>query len=450
MARSKPSEARATDWPATVGRGTVRSRATAAATVAVGLGFFVAALALQLLLHRSLITHVDDVADVQISDVAALARQGTLPAQLANAGDDGSVVHVVDDAGRLLAVSAGSSRAVPRMPPDGSDVESRSIDGRRVSAQRVATSKGRRVIYVSTSLEPVEEAMTRLRRALLVVGPLLLLFVGFTTWLVVGRALRPVELIRTRVARINDRSLHERVPVGNADDEISRLAATMNEMLGRIESGVERQRRFVGDASHELQTPLASLRADLEVAVAHPTVTDWNTTGADLLATSASMERLVRDLLYLARSDEGAPAPATPVDLDVVVLEEVAALRVRGRVTVDSGGVSGAAVLGRRDDLARVVRNLLDNADRYAATRVRVSLGVEDDHVVLTVGDDGPGIPPSERGRVFERFTRLDDARARVTGGSGLGLAIAFEVVEAHGGTIEAVDGAVVVRLPAT
>ena len=431
-----------------VGRRTVRSRATAAATIAVGLGFLVAALALQVLLHRSLITHVDDVADVQLSDVAALARQGTLPPQLANAGDDGSVVHVVDGGGRLLAVSAGSARGVPPLVPDGSDVESRSIAGRRVSAQRIATTSGRRTIYVSTSLEPVEEAMARLRRSLVVVGPLLLLFVGLTTWLVVGRALRPVELIRTRVARINDRSLHERVPVGEGDDEISRLATTMNDMLGRIESGVERQRRFVGDASHELQTPLASLRADLEVAVAHPGVTDWTRTGVDLLATSAAMERLVRDLLFLARSDEGTPAPATPVDLDVVVLEEIAALRVRGRVPVDSTDVSGAAVLGRRDDLGRVVRNLLDNADRYAATTVRVSLRSEGDQVLLVVADDGPGIPMSERDRVFERFTRLDDARARATGGSGLGLAIAHEVVEAHGGTIEATDGAIVVRLP--
>jgi signal transduction histidine kinase len=400
----------------------------------------VAAVALQILLHRSLLTHVDDVADVQIADVAALARQGTLPAQLANAGDDGSVVHVVDAAGNVIAASIGSSSAAPGFRPGGAGVESRTVGHRRISAQRV----GRRIVYVSTSLDPVTEAMTRLRRALLVVGPLLLLFVGTTTWLVLGRALRPVEAIRARVARISARSLGERVPVPPTDDEIGRLAATMNEMLGRIESGVERQRRFVGDASHELQTPLASLRADLEVALAHPEVSDWPAIGGDLLATSAAMEQLVQDLLYLARAEEGAPVPMTPVDLDDIVLEEVAALRVRGRVPIDTHGVSATAVVGRRNDLARVVRNLLDNADRHATSAVVVHLN----DGVLIVADDGPGIPVADRERVFERFTRLDDARARATGGTGLGLAIARQVVEAHGGTIEAADEGLVVRLP--
>jgi signal transduction histidine kinase len=429
------------------GRWSVRTRTTAAATVVLAIGFVVAGVGLQVLLHRSLITHVDDIADVQLADVTALARQGTLPRELANAGDDGSVVHVVDDRGTVVASSAGSSRAAPGFRPTGTDPEARTLDGRRVSARRVSTPAGPRTIYVSTKLDPVDEAMARLQHALYLVGPLLLVFVGLTTWLVLGRALRPVEAIRARVAGISDRSLGERVPV-TSTDELGRLATTMNDMLGRIETGVDRQRRFVGDASHELQTPIASLRADLEVALGHPTTTDWPAIGADLLATSAEMERLVRDLLFIARADEGTAAPTTPVDLDDVVLEEAAALRVRGRVPIDASHVSGAAVLGRRDDLGRVVRNLLDNADRHASTGVTLSLTTDADDVVLLVADDGPGIPPADRERVFERFTRLDEARARATGGTGLGLPIARQIVLAHGGTIVATDAGLVVRLP--
>jgi signal transduction histidine kinase len=349
----------------------------------------------------------------------------------------------------VVAASTGSSRVAPAFRATGADVVARTLDGRRVSARRVTTPLGPRTIYVSTKLDPVDEAMARLQHALYLVGPLLLVFVGLTTWLVLGRALRPVEAIRARVAGISDLSLGERVPV-TSTDELGRLATTMNDMLGRIEAGVERQRRFVGDASHELQTPIASLRTDLEVALGHPTATDWPAIGAELLSTSAAMERLVRDLLFIARADEGSPPPSTPVDLDDVVLEEAAALRVRGRVPVDTSRVSGAAVLGRRDDLVRVVRNLLDNADRHAATRVSLSLATDGEDAVLLVADDGPGIPVADRERVFERFTRLDEARARATGGTGLGLPIARQIVVAHGGTIHATDEGLEVRLPSS
>ncbi|MCU1378876.1 MAG: Signal transduction histidine kinase [Acidimicrobiales bacterium] len=424
---------------------TVRARTTVAATVLVGVAVAVASLALVVTLHRSLVTHVDDVADVQAADVAGLAAQGSLPRALTRANDDGTTTQVVDAGGRVVAATADLDE---RLPIAGFLRGARTIGKQRVVAQPARTPTGPVTIYVATSLEPVDEAISRLGRGLALGGPLLVLFVGLTTWVVVGRALRPVELIRAQVAEISDRSLGRRVPVPTANDEIRRLATTMNTMLDRVETGVGRQRRFVADASHELQTPLASFRTDLEVALAHPAATDWPTTGGDLLATSAAMERLVRDLLFLARADDAAVAPVSPVDLDDVVLEEVHALRARGRVPVEAAKVSGAAVLGRRDDLARVVRNLLDNADRYASSCIALSLTTEGEDVVLTVTDDGPGIPAADRERVFERFTRLDDARARATGGSGLGLAIARQVVTAHGGTIEATDDGLVVRLP--
>jgi signal transduction histidine kinase len=212
----------------------------------------------------------------------------------------------------------------------------------------------------------------------------------------------------------------------------------MNTMLERLQRAVERQRRFVADASHELRTPLAATRTDLEVVLAHPDRTDFKETATDLLAANGRMESLVRDLLFLARVDGGAAnRPAAPVDLDDVVLTEAA-----GREGVDTGRVSAASVHGRRDDLARAVRNLLDNAERYASSLVTVSLTGEDGRVRLVVTDDGPGIPAADRERIFERFTRLDDARGRDSGGTGLGLAIVKEIVAEHGGTIVVEDAA--------
>ncbi|HEY3238615.1 MAG TPA: HAMP domain-containing sensor histidine kinase, partial [Acidimicrobiia bacterium] len=218
----------------------------------------------------------------------------------------------------------------------------------------------------------------------------------------------------------------------------------------------ERQRRFVGDASHELQSPLAALRADLEVALAagDGQAGEWDQVARRLLGDVERQEALVQDLLFLARADEDrADRRRALVDLDDVVLTEVDRLRLRAPVTVDTSAVSGAPVRGHWEDLARVVRNLLENAVCYARTQVTVRLGVEEGWAVLTVDDDGPGVPPDERDRVFERFARLDTARSRQLGGTGLGLAIAREVVVDHHGTIAVDDwrgGArLVVRLPA-
>jgi signal transduction histidine kinase len=424
---------------------TVRARTTIAATVIVGVAVVVGAVSLVVLLRRSLIESIDEIAELRAEDVAALARQGDLPETLAiTDDDDGTVVQVVDAGGAVIAATPGFDD----LPIEDDEAPF------RVTAERADTPDGPVTIYVATSLEPVDETVAIVRGTLLVGAPILIGLVAVTAWVVVGRALRPVDAIRAEVADISDRSLDRRVPVPATDDEVSRLAGTMNAMLDRLESAAERQRRFVADASHELQTPLASARTDLEVALAHPDRTSWPETAADLLAANRRMERLVRDLLFLAHSDDGAPHPApVALDLDVIVLEEVARHRTGGRVPVDTSRVSAAAVRGRREELARAVRNLLDNADRHARTAVTVELAGDDDGVMLAVADDGPGIPPDERERVFERFTRLDDARARATGGTGLGLAIAREIVESHGGRVTIDDTAtgarLVVRLPA-
>ncbi|MFF0371666.1 sensor histidine kinase [Micromonospora sp. NPDC005087] len=429
----------------------MRARTTVAATIVVGVALVVTAVGLVVFLRRSLVERVDDMARVRAHDVATLARQGTLPTELAVEGDDGSIAQVVDGAGRVVAATAGLRRdqSLARFGSPVAGPEVRSVDGLpfgeagsyRVIALSTATPEGPVTVYVAASLSPVDDVVDVLQGALATGAPLLLALVAVTTWTVAGRTLRPVDAIRAEVADISERSLDRRVSVPTTDDEISRLAGTMNMMLDRLDAAAERQRRFVADASHELQTPLAAARTDLEVALAHPDGTNWNDTAADLLAANRRMERLVRDLLFLARADAGTPRAATrPVDLDDIVLAEAARIRGGGHLRVDTGAVSAAAVDGRRDDLTRAVRNLFDNAEHYASSSVSVELGSDDRRVTLIVHDDGPGIPCADRKRVFERFTRLDDDRSRRTGGTGLGLAIAREIIDAHGGSIDVED----------
>jgi signal transduction histidine kinase len=262
-----------------------------------------------------------------------------------------------------------------------------------------------------------------------------------------------VEAIRAEVSAIGAQDLDRRVPEPATDDEIGRLARTMNDMLGRLQATSARQRRFVADASHELQSPLASSRAELDVALAHPELARWEDTARDLVADNQRMSRLVADLLFLAQADDGAHAPRTVlVDLDDVVAGEAARHRSGGRVRLDTSGVAPVEVRGDPDQLARVVRNLLDNAERYATSTISVTLAPEGGDAVLAVADDGPGVPAGAEKQIFERFTRVDRSRSRDSGGTGLGLAIAKEIVEGHQGTIEldrtAPGTCFVVRLP--
>jgi signal transduction histidine kinase len=271
--------------------------------------------------------------------------------------------------------------------------------------------------------------------------PVLVLLVGGVTYLFAGRALRPVEAMRARVADMTDRDLGQRVPVPASRDEVGRLAETMNQLLGRLEGAQTNQRRFVADASHELRSPLATISSGLELLTAAD-ATDAATVRT-LRGEADRLDRLVDGLLLLARSDERGLQPKNEdVDLDEIVEAE------RGRPS-DMDGAGGVApevraepvrVTGDRAQLVRVVRNLVDNARRHARTRVLVTLSTDAGYAVVEVSDDGPGVAPEDRERVFERFVRLDEARARADGGAGLGLAIVSEIVAAHGGTIEVLD----------
>jgi signal transduction histidine kinase len=266
-----------------------------------------------------------------------------------------------------------------------------------------------------------------------------------------------VEAIRGELADISARHLDRRVPESGAGDEVDRLAQTMNAMLDRLEASAERQRRFVSNASEELVAPLATTRDRIEAGLVAAPEGGWPAAGADLLRQHRRMERLVRDLLYLARADAGAPrAPLAPVDLDDVVMSEVTRLRGAGAIRFDTAAVSAAPIEGRPEDLRRAVRNLLEHAERQARSTVRVGLTAGDDgDVTLTVEDDGVEELPAERDLLFERFTRLPAKASSGTGeaGSGLALAIVRDIALAHGGnvTVEAASPGArfILRLPA-
>jgi signal transduction histidine kinase len=246
-----------------------------------------------------------------------------------------------------------------------------------------------------------------------------------------------VEAIRAEVDAISAAALHRRVPDPPADDEIGRLARTMNRMLERLERAQARQRRLVSDASHELRSPVAAIRQHAEVALAHPDRTTTAELAATVLAEDLRLQRLAEDLLLLTRADEHTLAlRRRPVDLDDLVFDEARRLRDTTGLRVDTTAVSAGRVDGDAAGLRRVLRNLGDNAARHAAGRLAFSVAERDGLVLLGIDDDGPGIPEADRERVFERFVRLDDARGRDDGGSGLGLAIVAELARAHGGTV--------------
>jgi signal transduction histidine kinase len=452
---------------------TVRARATLASVVVVGAAFAVGALGLVHLLQDSLQEGVESTSQSQLSDVATLIRLGQLPAQLP-AGRGDTFTQVIGPTGQVLATTATllTDRPISHLLPRGEgtvigtvptliDLDAtRAPDpegpylliGRRYLEAASATHPARNVtVYVAGSLRPVVEATDTVGTALASGLPTLLLLVGGLVWAFSGRALRPVEAIRSEVADITGRGLHRRVPEPATADEIARLARTMNEMLDRLEASAAAQNRFVADASHELRSPLAVLQATLELAREHPGQA-WPL--ADALDETQRLRRLVDDLLALARLEHRPTGVgSTTVDLDEIVFREVRQLRTSTSLAIDIHAVSAGRVNGDADQLTRVVHNLVDNAQRHAATTITIELGSSDGGVTLVVADDGPGIPPSERERIFERFTRLDEARHRSNGGSGLGLAITKEIITNHGGSIHVEDGRptgarLTVRLP--
>ena len=422
--------------------GTVRVRTTLAAVAVVGLAMAIGGLALMAVLRDTLTREVRTPARLRATAVATDLQSGAQPAELAVGGDaEDLLIQVLGDRGEVVASSSNVRRLPPvaRLPPGASATVDVPIDNDDFVAVAVGatTPQGRRTVVVARALDVIGDA-TRVVTELLVVGlPALLLVVAVSTWRVVGLALAPVEAIRAEVDAISAAALHRRVHLPAADDEVGRLARTMNRMLDRLELAQARQRRLVSDASHELRSPVAAIRQHAEVALAHPDRTTTAELAATVLVEDLRLQRLAEDLLLLTRADEHTLAlRRRPVDLDDLVFDEARRLRYGSGLRVDTTAVSAGRVDGDAAGLRRLLRNLGDNAARHAAGRLAFSVAEHDGLVLLEVDDDGPGIPAADRARVFERFVRLDDARARDDGGSGLGLAIVAELAAAHGGTV--------------
>lgn len=430
----------------------MRARATAVAVLVVALALALAAVVLVTLVGRTARDTVTTAVTTRVQEVAADLATGGGPVQVGGS-EDGALVQVLR--GDVVVAASPGLSGVPVLtgltPAPGQErgslldgaVLGEAGDTYRVVVLGVPTASGADRVVGVQSLAVAEDAQDLVVRLAAVGVPALLLVVGLATWWSVGRALRPVEAIRARTARIGAEDLSARVPVPRTRDEVAALARTVNAMLARLETSAARQRAFVSDAGHELRSPIAAIRTELEVAQRVGTGPD----APAVLAETARLERLVNDLLTLARADEGRGRPTRRQDVDLDDLLAAERVRIGDRPgLVASAGIVPARVQGDPAALAGVVRNLVDNAVRHSAGRVHLacgstpSAGVGAPEVWVRVEDDGPGVPPADRERVFDRFVRLDEARARDAGGSGLGLAIVQEVVAAHGGRVRFVD----------
>ncbi|MBJ6614690.1 cell wall metabolism sensor histidine kinase WalK [Streptomyces sp. I4(2020)] len=451
--------------------GSVRSRATLGATLVVAVALVAAGTALLLSLRANLTGEAGTRAERSAQAVASELAARTPLDKLSGLDAEDTPVQIVDEDGVLLAASedlerisgTGTSEVTPApAPSDGDDRDdpddrdddrdddsldpgeiapgasysngTATIDGDtedyRFAAVEVETpDRGRLTVHAGAPLAAEHSAVGTALTAMLIGFPLLLGVVAAVTWLVTGRALRPVEGIRREMAAITaSEDLRRRVPEPATHDEVARLARTTNATLAALEASVERQRAFVADASHELRSPIASLRTQLEVAAAHPELLDLDGAVED----TVRLQNLAADLLLLARLDTGERPAGTRVDLAALAREAAAG---REGVTVEAEPVE---VSGSRGQLSRVLANLLDNAERHARERITVTVRREGGAAVVGVADDGEGVAEADRERIFERFVRLDAARSRDDGGAGLGLAIARDVAVRHGGTLTA------------
>ena len=432
-------------------RRSLRGRLTL--TAAAGLAVALAGLAI--LLMTSLSLTLDDGTDNSArqtgQEVAALVDANRLPNPVPVAAGI-AVVQVVDAQGRIVAASAGADRLVPLLPTSQAATLGRSgagiqLDGRPFGLPellRVVAVPGKRgeTVIAAVSDQAVHDTLTTVAHVLLVGTPLLLILMIWVSWLITGSTLRPITALRRGAEQVTAAGGPQGLPVPEARDEVHSLAVTLNDMLSRLAAAQQRQRQFVSDTAHELRSPIASMRTQLEVALDHPDSQEWAETSRDVLADTLRLSRLAEDLLTLARLEEGggpggqARAAGRRVDVAALVCG-IPAGYAQAPVAVVADAPAPCPVTGDPEALRRMLVNLVDNAVRYARSRVTVAARPAGDAVLVTVTDDGQGIPAPQAERAFERFTTLDDARARPDGdvsGAGLGLAIVRATALAHGG----------------
>jgi signal transduction histidine kinase len=450
--------------------GAVRIRAAIAAALVVGIALAISGFATLALLRGSLYANATNTAMAEALDLSYFVTKGGYPPLSLPISDEEMATQIVNRHGVVVASSrnvVGQAPMASLDPGPGKQASLPAVVLHVLPHTHVNLGLDSRFVVVATGLTPGSPAGTVLvanslgaanhavdlvALALVLAVPLLMLLVGFLVWWFMGRSLRTVELIRAEVAELSATDLSRRVSEPATLDEIGRLARTMNAMLARLEYSNARQRQLVADVSHELRNPLASMRTQLEVAAAHPGPDNVDLVqGAIAEVTRTS--RLVEDLLTLARFDEhSAFVPLDEVDLDDVIFDIVEAMRAHGPIQVSALRVGAVRIVGDGEQLRRLVMNLATNAESHTRTKVSFELVARDDYAYLSVSDDGPGVPATEREHVFERFVRLDGARAHQNGGVGLGLAIVREIASAHGGVVWVEDAApgarFVVRLP--
>jgi signal transduction histidine kinase len=445
-------------------RRSLRARLTMVTSAGLAVALALTAVLLASALRVALVNGLDVSARQGALEVATLLDQGRLPSPVP-VPPDTVTVQVLDARGLIVDTSPGADRLVPMLAPAVARQVARTGQARMLSGPPIGLpsvlrvvavpARGGHVVIAAVSFAQAHDSLATLARALLIGTPLLFGLLALAIWLVTGYTLRPIAALSRGAAEVTGTGAPRGLPVPPAHDEVRALAVTLNDMLSRLADAQQRQRDLVSDTAHELRSPIASIRAQLEVALDHPDGVDWAETARDVHADTLRLARLAEDLLLLARLD-GQPLRRTPADLAALCAAAAAGYataRVPVRVTVPDGGPAACVVSGDQDALRRLLVNLLDNAVRHAGGQVRVSVRSEAGWAVLTVTDDGPGIPADERERVFGRFTRLDNARDR-TGedGAGLGLAIVRSTAQAHGGSVALDDAGpglrAVVRLP--
>jgi signal transduction histidine kinase len=392
----------------------VRGRATAAVALVAGLALAACSVVLLYAVHTNLVVSAQNAARGHVDKAAHQLGSGMPPADVRAALPD-ITLDTAPPAGSLSTASADQG-----------------------ASASVGTPTGPILVQAFPNLAPARTAVITLTWALVPCTALLVLLVTYLTWYAMGRALRPVENIRAQFADITAHSLQRRVPVPDSDDEVASLAETMNGTLDQLQRAVGRLRTFTSDASHELRGPLTTLKARLELALARPDRAEWTAVGNEALRDTTRLEDIVTDLLLLARLDARQPLKLQPLCV-TDLLRRTLAERYPGQpVVLVADSDPDEAVPGSRTALARLFTNLLDNALRHAHSTVTVEVRHTEHEVVVEVSDDGPGIPEPDRERVFDRFTRLDNARTPSEGSTGLGLAIARDIATAHGGKLTA------------
>jgi signal transduction histidine kinase len=437
----------------------IRARLTMIFVLAIAVILTFTGIALVNLVHRSLLTQAANQIDAvmeqtqmrfasaprAVDRTVILSTQGDVVVQVTNAADTkvwaaSSAIENAPVLARAVVDFTTGSGLNLRLIHD-ADTKATLPELSSGQVATITTKRGPGLIFGFVYGGPIEHSVRVLLASLLISFPLLLLMSGGLIWLGIGLALAPVEAIRRRVNAIAGADLTQRVPVTGGDDEVARMARTLNEMLDRLEAASKFQQEFVSNASHELRSPLTTLLATTERATGDPNNASWPDVAEVVLREGRRLERIIADLFWLARHDEDhIEAERVDVDFDDLLYEEASRVRSISELSVDTTSVQPTRVVGDRTMFTRMIRNVVDNAMRYAQGELRFDSHFDGEEAVVVVSDDGDGIDVSQSAKFFERFSRADSARSRRSGGSGLGLAIVTEIAMRHGGSARFVE----------